>query len=67
MSAEVRTLAARFVSFSALVTALFFPSSATAQSSTFKVAWYNIQSGKGEPAMTGHPSTFSDVTNCTDS
>ncbi len=67
MSAEVRTLPARLVSLAALVAALATPSPALAQSSTFKVAWYNIQSGKGEPAMTGHPSTFSDVTNCTDS
>ena len=43
------------------------PVSAVAQTTpTFKVAWFNIQSGKGEPAMTGHTSTFSDTTNCTD-
>jgi len=66
MSADVRTLAARFVFFAAVGAALVIPSSAFAQTSTFKVAWFNIQSGKGEPAMTGHPSTFSDVTNCTD-
>jgi Big-like domain-containing protein len=43
------------------------PVSAVAQTTpTFKVAWYNIQSGKGEPAMTGHTSTFADTTNCTD-
>jgi hypothetical protein len=66
MSAEVRTFACRSVSIAALVAALVNPSPASAQSSTFKLAWFNIQSGKGEPAMTGHPSTFSDVTNCTD-
>ena len=43
------------------------PASAIAQTtSTFKVAWFNIQSGKGEPALTGHTSTFVDTTNCTD-
>jgi beta-lactam-binding protein with PASTA domain/regulation of enolase protein 1 (concanavalin A-like superfamily) len=34
--------------------------------STFKLAYYNIQSGKGEPPLAGFPSTFSDTTNCTD-
>jgi hypothetical protein len=33
---------------------------------TFKVAYYNIQSGKGEPAMPGHNVEFFDVSNCTD-
>ena len=66
MSAELRTFARRSVSTLALLASLFVPITAAAQSSTFKLAWFNIQSGKGEPAMTGHPSTFSDVTNCTD-
>jgi beta-lactam-binding protein with PASTA domain/regulation of enolase protein 1 (concanavalin A-like superfamily) len=34
--------------------------------STFKLAFYNIQSGKGEPPLAGFPSSFSDTTNCTD-
>ncbi len=34
--------------------------------STFKLAFYNIQSGKGEPSLPGFPSSFSDTTNCTD-
>ena len=34
---------------------------------TFKVAYYNIQSGKGEPALPGRTSTFVDTANCTDS
>jgi hypothetical protein len=33
---------------------------------TFKVAWFNIQSGKGEPALAGHTAHFVDTTNCTD-
>jgi hypothetical protein len=66
MSAEVRTFAFRFLSCALFVTALVDPTSAFAQTSTFKVAWFNIQSGKGEPPLAGHTSTFSDVTNCTD-
>ena len=47
--------------------AAFVPSSARAQTTpTFKVAWFNIQSGKGEPAMAGHTTNFIDTTNCTD-
>ena len=66
MSAEVRTFAFRFLSLAALIAALVPPAPAFAQTSTYKVAWFNIQSGKGEPAMPGHTSTFSDVNNCTD-
>jgi exonuclease III len=32
---------------------------------TFKVAFYNIQSGKGEPALPGVASPFPDTSNCT--
>jgi hypothetical protein len=32
----------------------------------FKVAYWNIQSGKGEPAIAGHTAHFADTTNCTD-
>jgi len=67
MSAEVRTFAFRFLSFAPFVAALLAPTPAFAQTPTFKVAWFNIQSGKGEPALAGHTSTFSDVSNCTDS
>jgi len=42
------------------------PASAIAQTPTYKVAWFNIQSGKGEPALSGHTSNFTDTTNCTD-
>lgn len=38
---------------------------AEATSTTFKVAFYNIQSGKGEPALAGHDLTFPDTSNCT--
>ena len=51
----------------AALCAAFIPSSARAQTApTFKVAWFNIQSGKGEPAMAGHTSNFVDTVNCTD-
>jgi hypothetical protein len=33
---------------------------------TFKVAYFNIQSGKGEPALPAVPSPFPDTSNCTD-
>jgi exonuclease III len=42
------------------------PSSASAQTAaTFKVAYYNIKSGKGQVGLTG-AATFADTTNCTD-
>jgi hypothetical protein len=42
------------------------PGAAVAQTATFKLAFWNIQSGKGEPALPGNPVTFSDTSNCTD-
>jgi hypothetical protein len=33
---------------------------------SFKVAFWNIQSGKGEPAIAGHTAHFADTSNCTD-
>ena len=33
---------------------------------TFKVAYFNIQSGKGEPGLPGRQVLFSDTSNCTD-
>ncbi|NUR52988.1 MAG: hypothetical protein HOQ29_00940, partial [Acidobacteria bacterium] len=39
---------------------------ASAQSAVIKVAYFNIQSGKGEPGLPGHPVLFSDNTNCID-
>jgi Bacterial Ig domain len=52
----------------AIVGALAAPSAAFAQSvpASFKVGWFNIQSGKGEPGMPGHLIRFPDSTNCTD-
>jgi exonuclease III len=38
----------------------------TSAGNTYKVAWWNIQSGKGEPAMAGHPALFPETANCTD-
>jgi hypothetical protein len=32
----------------------------------FKVAYWNVKSGKGAIALPGHPSTFADTSNCTD-
>src|SRR5262245_10625222 len=66
MSPRVRTAARALVVLSVLVLTAI-PRTAFAQTTpTFKVAWFNIQSGKGEPAMPGHASTFSDTTNCSD-
>jgi exonuclease III len=51
----------------ALALTLLVPASASAQTGgRFKVAFYNIQSGKGEPPLPGRLSTFADTTNCTD-
>ncbi len=43
-----------------------FPAAAQTAPSTFKVGFYNIQSGKGEPALTGRVTPFTDNSNCTD-
>ncbi len=50
-----------------VVAALSVPAAAFAQSAppSFKLAWFNIQSGKGEPGMPGHLIRFPDSTNCT--
>ena len=39
---------------------------ATAGAQTFKVAYWNIKSGKGQIALPGNPVTFFDSSNCTD-
>ena len=49
----------------AYANAVFAPS-ARAQPATVKVAYFNIQSGKGEPGLAGRPVVFSDNVNCTD-
>ena len=66
MPAQVCSRACALV---ALTMALAAPAVAFAQSApaSFKVAWFNIQSGKGEPGMAGHLVRFSDTANCTDS
>lgn len=68
MAAGVCTRARLMALAAAVMGGLGIPSSATAQGTpaTFKVAYFNIQSGKGEPALTGHVANFSDTTNCTD-
>jgi hypothetical protein len=38
----------------------------TAGAETFKVAYWNIKSGKGQVALPGNPITFVDTSNCTD-
>ena len=38
----------------------------TASAQTFKIAYWNIKSGKGQIALPGHPVTFIDTSNCTD-
>lgn len=62
----VCTRATAFLLFSFFLAALA-PLTAAAQTSTFKLAYWNIQSGKGEPALPGNPVTFTDTANCTDS
>ena len=66
MPAQVCLRACAFV---ALTMALAAPAAAIAQGApaSFKVAWFNIQSGKGEPGMAGHLVRFADTANCTDS
>ena len=68
MSADVCPRARAVVVFIATLIGAAVPSSTFAQTApaTFKVAWFNIQSGKGEPALAGHASNFVDTTNCTD-
>ena len=39
----------------------------TSSAATYKVAWYNIQSGNGERALNGHTTPFVENTNCIDS
>lgn len=65
MTARCR-FTARIVMAVATVSTLL-PCRAQAQTpATFKVAFYNIKSGKGQIALSGHPATFADTTNCTD-
>ena len=68
MSVRVCSLANVVVAASGVLASVFVPATSLAQTapSSFKVAYYNIQSGKGEPAMSGHPVEFYDVVNCTD-
>ena len=67
MSAEVCTRRGAPVVILALA-ALVAPATAFAQSAsaTFKVAYFNVQSGKGEPALPGRVASFVDTANCTD-
>lgn len=45
----------------------FIPVISSAQNPpTFKVAYFNIQSGHGEAAIAGHAVTFTETTNCSD-
>jgi exonuclease III len=68
MAAQVCTRARLIAVGAAVLSALAAPQVAHAQATpaTFKVAFLNIQSGKGEPALSGHTVDFSDTTNCTD-
>src|SRR5581483_4056550 len=40
--------------------------SAQSEATTFKIAFYNIQSGKGAQPLPPNPPTFADTSNCTD-
>jgi hypothetical protein len=66
MTVKVCTLARALVVLTVLVSTLVSDRAFAQATPTFKVAWFNIQSGKGEPAMAGHPAHFVDTTNCTD-
>ena len=68
MAAPVCTQARLIAVALAVLSGLAAPQAAHAQATpaTFKVAFLNIQSGKGEPALSGHTADFSDTTNCTD-
>ena len=43
------------------------PAQAQQTPTSFKIATYNIQSGRGEPGLAGRPVLFTDNMNCTDS
>jgi hypothetical protein len=64
MSARVCSRAAARAFGLLLLFGLVEPTAADAQS--FKIAYFNIQSGKGEPALPGHTVNFYDNHNCTD-
>ena len=68
MSARVCSRAQALVLGLAVLTGLGAPDHLSAQSvpASFKVAYFNIQSGKGEPALPGRVTEFYDVNNCTD-
>ncbi|MBA3640238.1 MAG: hypothetical protein H0W53_13365, partial [Acidobacteria bacterium] len=55
-----------FVASLLAVVALDGPAQA-AQGPTFKVAYFNVQSGKGSPGLPGRPIHFFATSNCTDS
>jgi hypothetical protein len=66
MTAEL-CLRARVIAVATAV-AMLLPLAAVAQppSATFKVAFYNIKSGKGQVPLSGHTIRFADTSNCTD-
>lgn len=66
MTGVVCTRGRALALLTALMAALGVPAVAFAQAATFKVAFFNIQSGKGEPALAGRPVLFTDTSNCTD-
>jgi hypothetical protein len=59
---SIRPVAAAVV----LLVSILAANAAAAAPGNFKVALYNIQSGKGEPALPGVPSPFTETANCTD-
>jgi exonuclease III len=54
------------VSLVALTVAIAGITTDAAAQANFKVAFLNIQSGKGEPGLAGHATPFADTANCTD-
>ena len=63
----MRSPVGRGLSVCVIALATTLPSSpAAAQSATVKVAFWNVRSGKGAAALSGHLTPFADTTNCTD-
>src|SRR5687768_17837096 len=54
------------LSLCALATVMVSVKASAQAASSSKVAFYNIQSAKGEPGLPGRPVLFTDTANCTD-
>ena len=54
------------LSFCALATVMVSVKASAQAAPSFKLAFYKIQSAKGEPGLPGRPVLFADTGNCTD-